>query len=149
MCTPSLSLLRTELAQCRQIIGYTVLADEVDPASLLPPQAVDLVRISADKTSDPFAWAARYASAYGDGRAAILVPGRLFDAHGTRHGRGGGWYDRFLSATPSRWLRIGITAPSQFSTSPLARQPCDMPMDWVAVRSDTGWEAHRTQARGR
>ncbi len=38
----------------------------------------------------------------------VLVPGVAFDAHGRRLGRGGGYYDRFLSTLPGGVPKIGL-----------------------------------------
>jgi hypothetical protein len=143
-----LTFLHAELARCDGVISYRALSDEPDPQGLAARAARSLILLPSDKTTDPLAWAGRCAAECG-GRVAVLVPGRRFDAQGTRHGRGGGWYDRFLQALPEEWLRVGVTAPSGFSPVPLTRQPWDMPVDWVAVRTDDGWEARRTNARGR
>ena len=63
----------------------------------------------------------------------ILVPGRKFDATGTRHGKGAGWYDRFLATVPREWLRIGLCYTDQFSDEPLKRESWDEPMDFICV----------------
>ncbi len=68
----------------------------------------------------------------------ILIPGRLFDITGTRHGRGGGWYDRFLAAVPREWFRVGFCYESQFSAAPLLREAWDQPMDAVCVVGEDG-----------
>ena len=48
-----------------------------------------------------------------DALAAVLVPGLAFDPGGNRIGRGGGFYDRFLSKVPSSVLRIGVCLDEQ------------------------------------
>lgn len=65
--------------------------------------------------------------------AAILIPGRQFDASGTRHGQGGGWYDRFLVRVPRAWLRVGFCFSHQFSSAPLLRESWDQAMDAIIV----------------
>lgn len=47
----------------------------------------------------------------------ILVPGLAFDPRGGRLGRGGGFYDRFLSALPRTVYRLGIGYRCQFIPS--------------------------------
>jgi|GEM_PF-5544431 len=61
----------------------------------------------------------------------LFIPGRLFDRFGTRHGRGVGWMDRFLSRVPREWLRIGIVGEGQWSENQLKREEWDEGMDWV------------------
>ena len=65
--------------------------------------------------------------------AFIFVPGRAFDGTGTRHGKGAGWYDRFLGVVPQEWLRIGICYTEQFSSESLIRESWDEPMDFICV----------------
>jgi 5-formyltetrahydrofolate cyclo-ligase len=48
-----------------------------------------------------------------DTLAAVLVPGLAFDAGGQRIGRGGGFYDRFLSEVPPDVLRVGVCLDEQ------------------------------------
>ena len=45
--------------------------------------------------------------------AAVIVPGLAFDRAGRRLGRGGGFYDRFLSTVPPEVLRIGVCFDEQ------------------------------------
>lgn len=72
-------------------------------------------------------------AAVGDRKTIILLPGRRFDARGTRHGQGGGWYDRILSSVPKEWTRIGFCFERQFSKDPLPREAWDQAMDLVVV----------------
>jgi 5-formyltetrahydrofolate cyclo-ligase len=48
-----------------------------------------------------------------EGLDVVLVPGLAFDEAGRRLGRGGGFYDRFLSQIPARVRRIGLAMEAQ------------------------------------
>ncbi len=96
---------------------------------------------------DPAAEALNAIHAAESRRAAILIPGRLFDASGTRHGQGGGWYDRFLARVPQEWLRVGFCYGRQFSGTPLRREAWDQVMDAVCVVEDGGLSVYETKAR--
>lgn len=43
----------------------------------------------------------------------VIVPGLAFDAQGRRLGRGGGFYDRFLSTLPGTCITIGVGFANQ------------------------------------
>ncbi len=127
------------LAEYHHGIAYKPQADEPDPFALLP-----LVRekiaymILPDAQRDPIQEAGIVMGIFGSEEAAgqktfILIPGQKFDASGTRHGHGGGWYDHFLDRVPRSWLRIGLSMPAQFSEEPLVRQPWDEEMDYVCI----------------
>lgn len=56
--------------------------------------------------------------------SCVFVPGLAFDERGLRLGRGGGFYDRFLSAVPATLPRFGIMFTNQRVIS-LPREPHD------------------------
>ena len=57
-----------------------------------------------------------------------IVPGTLFDMHMTRKGRGGGYYDRFLSIT--RAIKIGLCFYDSIRDT-IERKPHNIPMDMI------------------
>lgn len=122
------------LAQCRAFVVYSPLRTEVDNRDLvtLPLDAV-IYRIDPRPSLNPSEEALHALTTIGNMPAAVFVPGRRFDARGTRHGQGGGWYDRFLARVPSEWLRIGFCFETQFSNEPLKQEAWDQPMDYVYV----------------
>jgi hypothetical protein len=132
-------------------IIYTPFGEEIDfnhptfPLSISPDHFV----LPADKNSDPFMWAEKCIIYFEQKKITptILIPGKKFDLLGTRHGKGGGWYDRFLSHIPISWQRVGIAEKSQISSVPLLRQNWDEPLDWIIVRDDVSWVLHETHAR--
>lgn len=98
--------------------------------------------IPRDKFSDPFEWANMCMNEFKDKKILVLIPGTQFDRYGTRHGKGFGWYDRFLSKLPSNWLRVGVIDKSKFSENKLVRQAWDQPVDWVLVHDNGSWIAY-------
>jgi 5-formyltetrahydrofolate cyclo-ligase len=131
--------LREELGKYEAVILYSPLKNEPDVASLVPLPKRQFV-VPQDTHSDPFALAREYTETLADTRVVIFIPGTAFDASGTRHGRGAGWYDRFLSSVPREWLRIGMSTKKNFSETPLIRAPHDEPMDWIIIESMTTLE---------
>ncbi len=122
------------LAPYGAFITYTPLRTEVPFLEYLTlPQTDMIYHISPRASLDPSDEARKAVELIGDTPTAIFIPGRSFDASGTRHGQGGGWYDRFLTHVPEKWLRIGFCYEKQFSATPLLRQPWDQPMDAVIV----------------
>ncbi len=122
------------LAPYGAFITYVPLRGEVPFRDYLDiPSEATVFEIAPRATVDPAAEAKKVMETVGDVPAAILVPGCKFDATGTRHGRGGGWYDRFLAEVPSTWFRIGFCYEEQFSITPLLRQSWDQAMDAVCV----------------
>jgi 5-formyltetrahydrofolate cyclo-ligase len=64
----------------------------------------------------------------------LLVPGRAFDCHGNRVGRGGGYYDRFLADPSLRAAIFGIAYDCQFF-SDVPHGPGDLPVRFVITES--------------
>jgi 5-formyltetrahydrofolate cyclo-ligase len=125
-------------------IGYLPLPDEPDPTILpLFPTAV----LPVDAQSNPVEIGRQLSERFVDASVCIYIPGRRFDIYGTRHGRGGGWYDRFLVSVPTEWLRIGVCFGHSFSEVRLAREAWDQPVDWVVVTTREGTEYYETNAR--
>jgi len=73
---------------------------------------------------------ALFSPEYGDG-AAVLVPGLAFDRHGRRLGRGGGFYDRFLSLAGLQGaIKVGVCWSMQLiHDTPTDRH--DVAMDFI------------------
>jgi 5,10-methenyltetrahydrofolate synthetase len=120
------------------VITYLPFLGEVDPEAYIPfSKNTRIHLIQPDRSLDPFIEAEKVKTFFTDHSPIIFVPGRKFDTAGTRHGRGGGWYDRFLSTVPSTWIRIGFCHLEQLSETPLVRESWDMPMHFVCAISKT------------
>lgn len=131
-------------------IRYRAFPDEVACDTLLIPTIENrkIVTIPSSAHVDAFEWARTCVQQLERKNTYILIPGRAFDIYGVRHGRGGGWYDRFLSKIPKQWLRIGVAQKAQLSYSPIERKEWDELVDWVIVCDETGaCEAYKTHAR--
>lgn len=126
--------LNNILAHTEVVIAYVPVRDEIDFKNFLPSlKGKTLCTIQPKALLDPFEEAKR-TIAIADGReTVVLIPGTRFDATGTRHGKGAGWYDRFLSSVPASWIRIGLCTTEQFSSEPLVRESWDEPMDYLVV----------------
>lgn len=125
-------------------IGYEPFPSEPRLEFEAPPVGFT---ISSDKSIDPVKTAEEVAAVFAGKQVCVYIPGTAFDVRGTRHGRGGGWYDRFLAAVPSEWLRIGICFEHNFSDVSLTREAWDQPVDWVCVQKENGREYYETNAR--
>lgn len=65
------------------------------------------------------------------GPGLVLVPGRGFDGHGGRVGRGGGWYDRLLAEAGPSVTAVGVAYACQvFGRVPAEGH--DRRVHWVA-----------------
>ena len=131
-------------------IEYMPREKEVSPLDLLVTLTPRIVYTIQPRASlIPASEAAAAERVVGYRHAFILIPGRHFDAAGTRHGTGGGWYDRFLGIVPHTWLRIGCCYADQFSDESLARQTWDEPVDEVVVFDTTSGEVRFYETRAR
>ena len=66
----------------------------------------------------------------------VLIPGVAFTAEGSRLGRGGGFYDRFLRGLPQSTLRIGVCFSTQIMpVLPIERH--DEPVSFLLT--EAGW----------
>ena len=73
---------------------------------------------------------------------AVLVPLTAFDAHGTRLGAGGGYYDRSFAflrdvPRPARPLLIGVGYDFQEAPYELVAEPWDVSMDLIVTDART------------
>ena len=129
----ALGTLDSLLAPYRAFITYQPFRTEVAFDFIGLPETALVDTIPPRASLDPAQEAARLISIMGAQAVVILIPGRRFDASGTRYGQGGGWYDRFLAAVPREWLRIGICYDDQLSPTLLVRESWDQAMDYVVV----------------
>ena len=141
----SLNELTTALHTCTAYIGYSARPDELiyTNISLLPQHIFkEGMIIPCDVHVDPVACANDCIQKFHDALPCMFIPGIAFDRFGARHGRGGGWFDRFLSYVPKEWVRIGIIQKERFSDVPLEQELWDEPMDWILIfdSSASSWE---------
>lgn len=142
------SELRDIVRDAEVLIGYSPIGDEPDVGDFLTAHKVPKHGISVLPTPDidPHETARTLISAHEGKKVCLFVPGRRFDGSGVRHGRGGGWYDRFLSKVPHEWVRVGVLHTSHMSDTPLVRQAWDEPVDFLIIKNG-GWSVVTTGAR--
>ena len=81
--------------------------------------------------------------------AMVIVPGVVFDVHGNRLGRGGGWYDRALAWFGNRGVFVGLAYEFQV-VDRVPVQPWDKKVQYVITESrviDCGVMPHEQIAR--
>lgn len=136
------------LIQYECAISYHPFGHEPEPVFQFATPPV-VYTVPKSHSTDPATIAEDAKVIVGERRASVFIPGTAFDAHGTRHGRGGGWYDRFLAAVPIDWLRIGVCTEAEFSKVPLTRESWDQPVDWVLVQTDEDWKCYEITSESR
>ena len=135
------------IANCNFCVLYHPVRIEIDP-DVLPFKLPDKrVVIPIGPATDPKLFGNRIKEGFGNLNGVILVPGRRFDKFGGRHGKGWGWYDRFLSTAPAKIVRIGICSKDQFCESRLLLQEWDQLMDWIIVYDNEDFTFYETSAR--
>jgi 5-formyltetrahydrofolate cyclo-ligase len=63
----------------------------------------------------------------------VVVPGLAYDRQGFRVGRGGGFYDRFLSQQDFQGKRVALCFHEQLLGNAIPCEPHDMPMDLIVT----------------
>lgn len=105
VCTPARNLLAGLIEEVAQLVTTRMGLKEPDPCQLQSPRNIDL----------------------------IVVPGLAFDGRGCRLGRGGGYYDRFLSGQPNAF-KLGLAYDFQvFSRIPA--EPHDVRVNGLVTPS--------------
>ena len=133
-----IALLTKLLSPFHALITYQPLRTEVafrEVGTL--PLGARLYEIPPRPGLDPINEARKVCELFVNLEVAILIPGRKFDAKGTRYGQGGGWYDRLLANGPRQWLRVGFCYDDQLSPTALVRESWDQAMDYVVAVNRT------------
>ena len=106
-------------------------------------EAVRLYHVNHPDELEPTRWGLREPPPHAAREAAlddfdlVLVPGLAFDTAGGRLGRGGGFYDRLLSArVPAKTRLVGVGFAFQCSERPLPLAPHDVRLDTVYTDAD-------------
>ncbi len=142
------ALLGALCASQEGCVTYQALRTEVPLDTVFtPPPTLPVYQIPARASASVTDELARAQALMQGRQVAVFLPGRLFDRSGTRHGQGGGWYDRFLASAPATWLRIGVCTADHMSETPLTRNPWDEPVDVLVVQHADRIEVIETGAR--
>lgn len=135
------------LLQKSAAIGFVAMEDEPDYRNFLSAHGIahPVSVVPPEKELVPHELAEKFKMQHQED-VVVLVPGRKFDKTGTRHGRGMGWYDRFLAETPKHWIRVGVLSPDLLHET-LARKSWDEPVDYLLIVSGDESQVIETHAR--
>ncbi len=116
----------TGIIQQAQKQGKTVVVPVIEKGEILPCRLEGELRVGSFGIKEP-----RDRKLVGiEEIDMVIVPGRAFDHQGVRLGRGGGYYDRFLSKLPQHTYKVGICFSCQvFDYVPSG--PSDVKVDLV------------------
>ncbi len=150
----------------RSVLAYAALRDEVDLSPLfetlqttaiqvfvpvvlgeeLKFRSVEALRTAGTRSAlgvyEPDRSAAHWDPLQAIGHVVILCPGRAFDRTGTRLGRGGGYYDRFVAKVRDRdgvadlasISVVGVCYQAQLFES-IPREVHDQPMELLVTEN--------------
>lgn len=133
------------------LVSYDPLSYEPDVGIFFASKDIpaQTLRVNKSKEISPSEVARSFRGECEGKSVFVFLPGKEFDALGTRHGRGGGWYDRFLKEVPSEWVRVGVLDASLLSETPLVREAWDEPVDYLLIKGKGFWRILSTNARSK
>ena len=131
----SLAQLRRipEVTECRNLLVYVPLADEIP--LLEPLQHTFIEKRWFVPLREEIAFCTLHGGtqwAPGEQKSAIIVPARAATRAGHRLGRGGGWYDRFLSRHGTHLYSVCVV-PDFALYDTLPTEDHDVAVDTVVV----------------
>jgi 5-formyltetrahydrofolate cyclo-ligase len=117
----------TVVRSAHRVMAFTTIPGEPEMAGFIAGcvERGQLVLVPEDEP-DP-AWP-----------GVVIVPGLGFTRIGDRLGQGGGWYDRFLTATGEGCTSIGVAFQTQLLAD-LPVEPHDVSVDAVVTESGVWW----------
>ncbi|TAJ14006.1 hypothetical protein EPO56_02560, partial [Patescibacteria group bacterium] len=136
-------------AKTRHVVGFVPFGGELDIRKYFAEIGFTIqpINVPQQGTANPFSIARELTESLGIDNIVVFIPGQVFDYKGTRHGRGGGWYDKFLSSVHPSWSRVGVLHASQLQEEFLVRKSWDQPVDYLLVYDGDSWNTFTTNAR--
>lgn len=125
-------LASSEVRAATVIMAYRSLRGEPETADVIEQllaSGVRLVLPGSERSAPP------PGPAELEGLDVVVLPGVAFTVHGHRLGRGGGWYDRFLSELPASVTTIGVAFEEQIVPH-LPVESHDVRLDMVVTDRD-------------